>query len=183
LQAFDLPGAELLTRDAQGNTIDKTLTIDAYVLWRIKGPEGADTFIRTVGSVSGAQLILGQRIASELGAAIARMELDDLVSTEAGKVDRQREALRQRLLVEGSPSLQRSALDSYGIEVVDIRLRRSSHPSAVREAIFDRIRSERAKKVAEYQSEGKRLADDIRSRSEREVAQLKADAPWTDPVQ
>ena len=35
LQYFDLPGAELLTRDAKRNTIDKTLTIDAYVCWRI----------------------------------------------------------------------------------------------------------------------------------------------------
>src|SRR5207245_10488180 len=37
LQVFDLPGAELLTRDPRGNTIDKTLTIDAYVTWRIDG--------------------------------------------------------------------------------------------------------------------------------------------------
>src|SRR5262249_52324197 len=37
LQAFDLDGAELLTRDPRGNTIDKTLTIDAYVCWRIAG--------------------------------------------------------------------------------------------------------------------------------------------------
>src|SRR5262249_53108172 len=39
LQVFDLPGAELLTRDTQRNTIDKTLTVDAYVCWRIaEGP-------------------------------------------------------------------------------------------------------------------------------------------------
>ena len=48
----------------------------------------------------------------------------------------------------------------------------------VREAIFDRIRSERAKKVAEYQSEGERLAADIRSASEREVAEMKSTAMW-----
>src|SRR5919108_1953969 len=33
LQHFDLSGAELLTHDSKGNTIDKTLTIDAYVCW------------------------------------------------------------------------------------------------------------------------------------------------------
>jgi membrane protease subunit HflC len=176
LQSFDLPGAELLTRDPAGNTIDKTLTIDAYVCWRISGTEGADQFVRTVGSIEGAQLILGQRIASELGAAIAEMELDDLISTDASKVDRSREHLRQRLLEGGSPPLRTSALESYGIEVVDVRLRRSNHPVAVREAIFDRIRSERAKKVAEYQSEGERLAAEIRSAGEREVQEMKADA-------
>jgi membrane protease subunit HflC len=176
LQTFDLPEAELLTRDPRGNTIDKTLTIDAYVCWRIDGAEGADRFVRTVGSIDGAQLVLGQRIASELGAAIAELELDDLISSEARRVDRQRDGLRKRLLDGGSPSLRETAREDYGIEVVDIRLRRSNHPAAVREAIFDRIRSERMKKAAEYQSEGEKLAADIRSKAEREVAQLKADA-------
>jgi membrane protease subunit HflC len=176
LQAFDLPGAELLTRDPRGNTIDKTLTIDAYVLWRIAGKEGADQFVRSIGSAAGAQQVLGQRVASELGAAVAQMELDDLVSIDGARGDEQRAQLRRRLLEGGSPSLKETALATYGIDVVDIRLRRSNHPAAVREAIFDRIRSERAKKVADYRSEGERLASDIRSRSEREVAQMKADA-------
>jgi membrane protease subunit HflC len=176
LQYFDLPGAELLTRDPRGNTIDKTLTIDAYVCWRIADAAGADQFVRAVGSIEGAQLILGQRIASELGAAIAEMELDDLISTDPKKVDARREQLRRRLLEGGSPSLRESALADYGIEVVDVRLRRSNHPAAVREAIFERIRAERAKKAAEYESEGKRLADDIRSAAEREVSEMKAEA-------
>src|SRR5437899_728183 len=37
LQVFDLPTAELLTHDAQGKTIDKTLSLTAYVCWRIAG--------------------------------------------------------------------------------------------------------------------------------------------------
>jgi membrane protease subunit HflC len=176
LQSFDQPGQELLTRDPEGKTIDKTLTIDVYVCWQIADANGADLFVRTVGSVEGAQLILGQRIASELGAAIAEMELDDLISTDPEKVDRMRELLRKRLLDGGSPALRTTAHDSYGIDVVDIRLRRSNHPVAVREAIFDRIRSERAKKAADYQSEGERLAADIRSASEREVAEMKSNA-------
>jgi modulator of FtsH protease HflC len=176
LQVFDLPGAELLTRDPRGNTIDKTLIIDAYVLWRIDGADGADRFVRTVGSAQGAQQILGQRVGSELGAAVAQMEPDDLISTDPGKVAKQRDRLRRRLLDEGSPSLRESALRTYGIEVVDVRLRRLNHPVAVREAIFERIRSERAKKVAEYQSEGERVASDIRSRTERELTEMKAEA-------
>src|SRR3989442_705838 len=82
----------------------------------------------------------------------------------------------RRRLDEGSPSLRQSALESYGIEVVDVRLRRLNHPVAVREAIFDRIRSERAKKVAEYQSEGERVASEIRSRTERELTEMKAES-------
>ena len=179
LQYFDLPGAELLTRDPKRNTIDRTLTLDAYVCWRIADAKGVDRFIRSVGTPAGAQAVLGQRIYSELGAAIGQMELDDLISPDPKKVDDARTALRKRLLQgsgTGSPSLESVAESEYGIQVVDIRLRRSNHPPAVREAIFERIRSERKKKAADYESEGERMASDIRSDGARRVAALKAEA-------
>jgi membrane protease subunit HflC len=185
LQSFDLPGRELLTRDQQRNTIDKTLTLDAYVCWRIaEGPGNVDRFIRAVGTPEGAQALLTQRVSSELGAAIGQMELDDLISTEPGRVDRERDKLRRRLLSgnpkngeeEAAGSLRQAARDGYGIDVVDVRLRRSNHPAGVREAIFARIVSEREKKVAEYQSEGEKRAADIASASKRRVTELKADA-------
>ncbi len=177
LQYFDLPGAELLTRDPKGNTIDKTLTVDAYVCWRIDdGPGGVDRFIRSVGTPEGARAILGQRINSELGAAVGRLELDDLVSTEPGKVDARRDALRTQLLDGGATPLREAARRDYGIDVVDVRLRRTNHPVAVRQAIFDRIVSERDKKVADYRSEGERQAADIKSAGERRVAELRSRA-------
>jgi membrane protease subunit HflC len=177
LQYFDLPGAELLTRDPKGNTIDKTLTIDAYVCWRIDPEQGGvDRFIRSVGTPEGARAILGQRINSELGAAVGRLELEDLVSTEPGKVDTKRGALRKQLLDGGSSPLRESARHDYGIEVVDVRLRRTNHPAAVQQAIFARIVSERNKKVADYRSEGERQAADIKSTGERRVAELKSAA-------
>jgi modulator of FtsH protease HflC len=179
LQHFDLAGAELLTRDPRRNTIDKTLTIDAYVCWRIADADGVDRFIRRVGTAEGAQAILGQRVGSELGAAVGQMELDDLIAVGPGKVDRQRERLRERLL-EGSDaggrSLREVAREDYGIEVVDLRLRRLNHPAAVQQAIFERIRSEREKKAADYISEGQRLAEDIRSASDRRVSEMRAQA-------
>lgn len=178
LQYFDLPGAELLTRDPKRNTIDRTLTLDAYVCWRIADAESVDQFIRSIGTPAGAQAILGQRITSELGAEIGRMELDDLINTDPQKVDAKREELRQRLL-HGSASTasrEKQVETDYGIEVVDIRLRRSNHPPAVREAIFDRIKSERSKKKAEYESEGEQLKQNIESDGKRRVDILKAEA-------
>jgi membrane protease subunit HflC len=176
LQTFDLPPAEMLTRDATGLTTDKTLTLDAYISWRIAGSEGADRFVRTLGSLEAAQKLLAQRVNSELGAAIAEMEQEDLISTSPGRVERQREALRRRLLEGGSPPLRQSVLQQHGIEVVDIRLRRLGYPSSVRDAIYARIRSERARKAAEYTSEGERLGKDIRSAAEAEVTRMRADA-------
>jgi membrane protease subunit HflC len=179
LQFFDLPGSELLTRDPKRNTIDKTLTIDAYVCWRIADREGVDRFLRSVGTPAGAQAILGQRINSQLGAVIGERELDDLISDKPRRVEDARKEIRQKLMEvsnNGGPSLVAAAEAEYGIKVVDVRLRRFNHPPAVREAIFERIRSERQKKVADYQSEGERLAADIKSAGERRVSELKSQA-------
>lgn len=179
LQYFDLPGAELLTHDPRDKTIDRTLTVDAYVCWRIADKEGVDQFLRTVGTPERARTVLSGRVSGELGAAIGQMKLEDLISVEPGKVDRERERLRERLLrgATGEPGgLQGRALSEYGIELVDVRLRRSNHPSAVRDAIFRRIESERKKKAAEYESDGAKQAEDVKSAAERKVREVLADA-------
>lgn len=182
LQSFDLPETELLTHDATGQTIDKTLTVVAYVCWKIADKEGVDWFIRRVGQPERAKTILGERIRSQLGAAIGRMKMDDLFSTDPGRVERNLDDLRQRLLngPNESESLKRRARDDYGIEIVDIRLRRTNHPEAVRQAIFARIRSEREKKVAEYRSEGDKLAADITSAAERKSRDIRSEARATE---
>jgi membrane protease subunit HflC len=59
---------------------------------------------------------------------------------------------------------------------VDVRLRRFSHPAQVRDSIFDRIRSERQKKVTEFQSEGDRLARNIESKADAQVRETLARA-------
>ncbi len=178
LQHFDLPATEILTHDPDGKTIDKTLSIEAYVCWRIADVDAVDLFIKSLGTPERAQSILGPRVNSLLGAAITQMAMDDLVSTDAGKrpdttkVDDKMQYLREQLL----GALQVPVRKDYGIELVDIRLRRFSHPGDVRESIFRRIRSERMKKVTEYQSEGERQAKNIESSAEEKVRALLAQA-------
>ena len=141
LQAFDLPETELLTPRAQGRGIDKTLTIGAYVCWKIADKEGVDRFIRTVGTPERAEAILGQQISSRLGATIGKMELDDLVSVASStQVEDRMDRLNRQLLglADNGNGLKESARHDYGIELVDIRLRRFNYPPQTRDAIFDR---------------------------------------------
>ena len=147
--------------------------------WRIAGADGVDRFIRTVGTPDRAEVILGQQISSRLGAEIGNMQLDDLISIASSQqVEERMDRLNQRLLGNGRPlrespsgeSLKETARKTYGIDLVDIRLRRFNYPPQVRDAIFDRIRSERQKKAADYQSEGAQLAEDIKSQAEYESA-------------
>jgi membrane protease subunit HflC len=179
LQYFDLPGAELMTRDRDRRTIDKTLTIDAYVCWRIADGEHVDQFVRAIGTGEGAKAILSQRLSSELGAFIGEMQMHDLVSTDEivdngqrkSRVDVQRDQLRQNLLKQ-----VQQAKEKYGIEVVDVRLRRTNHPASVRQAIYDRIISERDGMAAEHESEGLRLAANIKNASEHRIRNMQTDA-------
>jgi membrane protease subunit HflC len=181
LQHFDLPATELLTHDPDGKTIDKTLTVEAYVCWRILGKDqdasAVDRFIRRMGTPERARIILGQRLNSQLGALVGQMRMDQLISDRqdergARVVDQTMRDLRDRLM----SGLQTQAGTEYGVELVDVRLRRFNHPAQVRESIFDRIRSERNLKVQDYLSKGEREARNIESTAEAEVRQLLADA-------
>lgn len=178
LQHFDLQGNELLTRDAEGKAIDKNITVEAYVCWRIASRQGVDQFIKSLGTLGQAQRILGTRINSLLAAHIVQMRMDELVSTEAGKapgrtrVDDTLDNLQKSLLGQ----VQEEVRKSYGIELVDIRLRRLSHPEKTREAIFERIRSERNKKVEEIRSAGELERRNIETRAEEELRGILADA-------
>jgi membrane protease subunit HflC len=168
LQYFDLTGAELMTRDDTRDTIDKTLTIDAYVVWRIAGADSVDRFNRTVGSTEGARARLAESISSDLGVEITKRPMDDLVNTDTARVDRVRQEMRDRLLAR----LRERTLTLYGIEIVDVRLRGVNYPAEVRDTIYDRIKSERERKAADYQSEGERQAAEIRASSDRRIAKL-----------
>src|SRR5262249_29187708 len=141
--------------------------------------DGVDRFIRTVGTPEQAQALLGQRIAGRLGAAISSMSLDDLIHVATPEqVSRRSEKLRDKLI--GAPGaeddLRQATRSDYGIEIVEVRLRRFNYPASVRPSIYDRIISERAKKTADYQGEGLRRAEEIKATADREVRTVLADA-------
>jgi modulator of FtsH protease HflC len=151
LHAADLPAVESLTRDVANNTVDKTLAVDAFVTWRVPDESAADRFVRTVGTPDLAH---------------------DNTTVARG------ERLRQRLLGEAGVEepLREKVLAEYGIEIVDLRIRRFSYPEAVQAGIAERIRSERQRKVADYNSEGQKRAADILSAAEKEARTIEAEA-------
>jgi membrane protease subunit HflC len=183
LHILDLPATELVTQDPKGKTIDRTLTISAYACWRIGSKGDVDRFIRTVGTPDRAETILSQRINSQLGSEVSNMKLDELIKdTAASQAEDSLDQLSRRLL-DGSDSdkaigtsLRQVARETYGIELVDVRLRRFNYPAQVREAIYERIRSERNRKATEYQSEGDRIAKGIQSEAELQARNIITEA-------
>ena len=204
VQSFDLPAVEALTRDPVTRTVDKTLAVDAFVTWKIPHAAAADRFVKVVRTPEQARKILGPLVNGRLAAIISTMPIDDLISVvdtqatlvavgggaslglpegqfridDARLIEERNERVRQRLLGTEVPGddVRAKALDEYGIQIIDIRVRRFSYPEAVRSSIADRIRSERDKKAADYESEGRKKAADITTDADRAARTIEADA-------
>jgi modulator of FtsH protease HflC len=164
LQELDLPASQLLTRDSGDKTIDKTLTVSAYLCWRIADRDSVDRFIRRVGTPDQARTLLIQRINSQLGAIIGQMQMTELIHEDPGIVTAGMERVRHDLLQAFGEPVRRD----YGIEIVDVRLRRFNYPVEVRDSIFERIRSERRNLVARYRSEGEVESSRIENEAKRD---------------
>jgi membrane protease subunit HflC len=181
LQYFDLPAVELPTRDADSpdapgklaeNRIDKMLIVEAYVCWRIADRDAVDLFIRTLGTAGRAQDILGQRINSQLGAAISQLSTKDLINTNAALVEDKMHELWQGMLDTLKPTLR----TDYGVDLVDVRLRRFYHSPQVTKDIFDAIKAKRKEKAQEYYSKGDYEKNKIMKDADLKAKFVEADA-------
>src|SRR4051794_8883179 len=144
LQVFDLPPTETLTRDRMGRTVDKTIAVDAFVCWRVPDAAAADRFIRTVGTPEQARRLLTPRLTGRLAAVISNLPLEDVIQVgDAGAVDARSERLRRQVLGlekagDDDPNaepLPAAVLRDYGIELVEVRLRRVPFPGGGRAGV------------------------------------------------
>jgi membrane protease subunit HflC len=125
-----------------------------------------------------------QTLAALGGGAVAGLPDAQFRAEDVRLIDARNERVRRRLLGlenvyggEATPGDDiRARAAEYGIQVIDIRVRRFSYPEGVRSSIAERIRSERAKKVADYESEGRRRAADIVTDADREARTIEATA-------
>jgi membrane protease subunit HflC len=181
VQSFDLPAVESLTRDPKRNTIDKTLTVDAFVTWRVPDAAAADQFVRAVGTPEQVKKLLAPQISGRLATVVGGMSLEELVSVpkadDPGErqrlADRRAEQFAEKLLADG---FVQKVWEQYGVEIVTLRLRRLTFPEAVRTSIYERIRAERTIKVAEYENEGRREASRISAEAEQKRREIEATA-------
>lgn len=178
LQILDLPIGEVLTNDSASKSAGENLTFDAYATWKIADVASVEVFIQTLGSMEQARRILANRIGSDLGAMITQRPVEDLISTDAGaEPGRTRvEESIARLQAEVIDKLRKPLREQYGVELVEVRLRRFNHPPSVRPKIYERIRSEREQKAAKYKAEGEYLAKKIESAAELEKREKLAQA-------
>jgi len=151
----DSQPAEVITRDK------KNLLIDNFTVWRIVNPL---TFLETVRDEVNARSRLDDIIYSELRVEIGTHDLIDIV-TET------REVIMEKVSKEADKKAR-----EYGIEVVEVRIKRTDLPPSIADSIFRRMRTERERIAKEYRSEGKEEALKIRATTDKEKTILIADA-------
>ncbi len=165
IQAVHRFEARVLEYDAAAENIftalKKTLVIDNYARWKIIDPL---KFYQTVGNEFGAQERLDDIVYSEIREEIARHTLTEIVSVN-----------RQQIMDKVAEQCNRKAAD-YGIQVIDVRIKRADLPEEVTGSVYGRMRAERERIAKKYRSEGEEEAVKIRAQTDKDKVILLAES-------
>ncbi len=149
------PSQEVIASD------QKRLVVDAFARYRIKD---ALRFYQSVGSIQAANLQLTTLLNASLRRVLGEVTFIQVVRDE-------REALMGRIREQ----LDKEA-DGYGIQVVDVRIRRADLPEQNSQAVYQRMQTERQREAAEFRAQGAQKAQEIRSNADRESTVIVAEA-------
>ncbi|MBV8926946.1 MAG: protease modulator HflC [Bradyrhizobium sp.] len=149
------PSQEVIASD------QKRLVVDAFARYRIKNPL---RFYQSVGTVQAANLQLTTLLNAALRRVLGEVTFIQVVRDE-------REALMGRI----RDQLDKEA-DGYGIQVVDVRIRRADLPEQNSQAVYQRMQTERQREAAEFRAQGAQKGQEIRSNADRESTVIVAEA-------
>jgi membrane protease subunit HflC len=152
---LEAPAQEVIASD------QKRLVVDAFARYRIHDPL---RFYQTLGSKTAAD----SQLAILLNSALRRV-LGEATFIQVVRDQRAQLMARIRDLIN-------TEAESYGIQVVDARIRRADLPEQNSQAVYKRMQTERQREAAEYRAQGAQRAQEIRSRADREVTVLVAEA-------
>jgi membrane protease subunit HflC len=152
---FDAKPEEITTTDK------KYMNVDSYTKWRITDPL---TFYTKVRTIQGARARLDDIVRSQLRVALGRYTLIEVVSHK-----------RQEIM-DAVTKRSRELLLPYGIEVVDVRIKRTDLPAENARSIYGRMKAERERQAKQYRSEGQEASAKIKANADKERAIILADA-------
>jgi membrane protease subunit HflC len=157
LRTYNPRPSEFLTRDK------KNIVIENYVVWKIEDP---NRFVQAVGDSTAAEMRLHDIIWSGLSAALGTHDLDSIVGTDPDKVQ------VSAMLDDLTSLTDRAALEQYGIDVVDVRIKRLNLPEQNKQSVYARMRAERERIARQYRAEGEEQALDIRADADRRKEEI-----------
>jgi membrane protease subunit HflC len=153
--------AEYLTADK------KNVVVRSLATWRIADP---GRFLRTLRSRANAEERLADLILGEIGAVLGRYPFAALVSSG------QSQEGFATMVSEVAATVADAARPAFGIEVVDVDVRKLYLPEQNKQSVFERMKAERNRMAAQYRSEGERDAQALIAQADAERARLMAQA-------
>ena len=155
LLEYDVPPEEILSKDK------KSLIIDNYVRWRIIDPL---LFLQTVRAVPTAKTRLDDIVYSELRQELGTHDMVEIITETRG------------LIMEKVTKASNEETSKYGIEVIDVRIRRVDLPQENEASIYARMEAERKRQANKFRSEGEEEAQKIRAATDRDKTVILAEA-------
>lgn len=155
LLSYDTAPTEIITKDK------KTLIVDNYARWKIKDPL---LFLQTVRDLIGAQARLDDIIYSELRVDLGLYEMSEIVSE------------KRDFIMKKVTEISDEKANTYGIEIVDVRIKRVDLPPENEIFIFDRMKAERERIAKQYRAEGQEESAKIIADTEKEKTIILAEA-------
>ncbi len=152
---FEPPHEEVIVSD------QKRLVADSYTRYKIDDPL---LFYQTVGTEEGVRARLLSIVSGSLRRVLGNVTLSDVLSEK-------RAAIMHHIRDEVADEAK-----GFGINVIDVRLRRADLPPENSEAIYARMQSERQQQASQYRGEGAEAAQTVRANAERERTVILADA-------
>lgn len=153
---YDLAASDVITKDK------KTMISDSYVLWKINDPL---KFAQTLNSsVESGESRINTAVYNATKNAISSMSQDQVITSRDGELS--------EMVMEAIGS----NMDQYGIELLKFETKQLDLPDDNKEAVYERMISERDNIAATYKAEGNSEAKVIRNKTDKEVAIQISDA-------
>lgn len=163
--------------------------VDTTARWRISD---AKKFLENVASEEGAQSRLNDILDSVVRDQVSSSDLVELVRSASWivpdddvlkDVPKEKEEELKREIARGREEITRTILaeaqkiiPQYGIELVDVRIKRLDYVKSVREKVYERMISERKRIAAQFRSEGEGLSAEILGKMEKELSNIRSTA-------
>jgi len=155
LQDYDADPGAVFTKDK------KEMKVDTYSKWRVSDPL---KFYETVRTTAGAHARLDDIIYSQTREVLGQHTLVEIVSGN------------RREIREDITLFSRKNAENFGIEILDVRIKRADLPEANSQAVFGRMNAERKRQAKLYRSEGEEESLKIRSDADRERVEILAES-------
>lgn len=152
---YDARPSVIITKDK------KNLVVDNYARWRIVDPL---QFYQSVRNETGAQSRLDDIIFSNLREELGKRDLIEIVAKSRAS------------LMESVTKKTSEAVKAYGIDVLDVKIKRADLPPENEIAVFERMRAEREREAKKYRSEGEEKALVIRAVADKDKTIILSDA-------